>query len=1160
MSGKLKTILLTLSVVIFFLLPDIRATHIVGGDMTYRCLGDNYFEITLTFTRDCEYGADDARFDDFAIVAIYDQYYNPVNLGANGLITIPFAGDYFIDTDLEDNCEIVGDEVCVHQSVYRDTIYLLPKEGGYIFTYQRCCRNSTLRNIKDPLETGSTLEVRVTEEAMNSCNSSPVFNNWPDIYICTNRPIDFDHSATDPDGDSLVYKLFTPNQGASVQNPRPDRFSEFNPPFKKLEWADGYSENDMLGGVPLQIDPVTGFLTGIPDSDGQFVVGVLVEEYRNGMLLSTVKRDFQYNIRICIDPPIADFIAPEVLCGEDEFTVDFINTSQNADSYIWYFDYPDTSSPDKTSTEINPSYTYPNDPGFDKRDTFYVYLKATRDSDLCYDTIIKPIVAIEDELIADFVSEIEDCPGDSLDIHLTDLSVGLNPYYTIDEWNWTVTLKDGTVLTGNDPEWFITIAKQSEITVLLEIGTIEGCTASIQEKIDLIFADIQFIADPIAICIGDSTKLVANPNSDWTYTWDPEDGLVFDDPNDKSDPTTFIEQDITYYVTVTDGVCTIVDSVHVLVQDNLDIGIDGPDYICSDTVTLIATGGEPGITVFEWAENSDFDPVIAEGDTVTFYINGWFKEYFLRVKEGTGCSDSIDSIEVMNNSIDVSYPTEINYCYGLEKEITVTNNRPGDVLVFTWEDSPYIISPLDSNTVTIFSDGPGDFYLVFHVVNQFGCELSDTIHVTTNEGPPLVIENEYVCDSFKYCFTAFGGEADCYFWDFGVEELTDDVSTDADPCYEYPGPGTYTVTVTGCFPECGDSITITKEVIVPEIFELIAVDTVHFCEGESVMLSVNPTNFSMDITWFNEDGNEIGTGIMIEYSPTGDEWITVVGIDTFGCEDTTSIFLDLFEFDLSKDNPGTLCRGDTIEISVYNNSSDPLFYEWEGHESIISGLDQSTITVVLTNDHEYVVNVTSQEYGCMTQLTIPVYVSWVDIEIYSDTLEMVITKTLDLTVVGDYSPNSTIEWSTGESTETITIAPTVGGEYEYCVTVTDEFGCFDIACITIIVYDPACDLTDIFIPNAFSPNDDDDIPNNNDIFRPRGRFLDDVEITIFNRWGEEMFYIARGINSGGNYEDAYWDGTYKGEFLGPDAFAYIIRVVCEDTEIFETTGNVSIIK
>ena len=221
MSGKLKTILLTLSVVMFFLLPDTRATHIVGGDMTYRCLGDNYFEITLTFTRDCEYGADDARFDDYAIVAIYDQYYNPVNLGANGLITIPFAGDYFIDTDLEDNCEIVGDEVCVHQSVYRDTIYLLPKEGGYIFTYQRCCRNSTLRNIKDPLETGSTLEVRVTEEAMNSCNSSPVFNNWPDIYICTNRPIDFDHSATDADGDSLVYKLFTPNQGASVQNPRP---------------------------------------------------------------------------------------------------------------------------------------------------------------------------------------------------------------------------------------------------------------------------------------------------------------------------------------------------------------------------------------------------------------------------------------------------------------------------------------------------------------------------------------------------------------------------------------------------------------------------------------------------------------------------------------------------------------------------------------------------------------------------------------------------------------------------------------------------------------------------------------------------------------------------------------------------------------------------
>jgi gliding motility-associated-like protein len=1153
MSGKLKIYLFNLIAVFVLLLPEAGATHIVGGDMTYRCLGNNEYEITLTFTRDCEYGADDARFDNYAIVTIYDQYFNPVSLGANGMVLIPFAGDYTIETTLENNCEIVGDEVCVHQSVYRDTILLFPKDGGYILSYQRCCRNSTLKNIDDPLETGSTEMIHITEEALNQCNSTPVFNQWPDIYICTNRPIDFDHSATDPDGDSLVYSLYTPYRGASVKNPKPDRFDEFDTPFEPLQWSAGYSVSNMLGGIPMQIDPQTGFITGIPDQAGQFIVGIMVQEYRDGQLLSSVRRDFEYNIRTCLDPPIADFVAPEVLCGSDEFTVDFINTSQNADSYYWKFEYP-ADDAEKTSVEVNPSYTFSSTTG---RDTFLVYLKAVRDSDLCFDTIIKPIVAIEDDLIADFEGALEGCPDDSLLVHLHDLSTGLNPLYTVNEWIWTVTLEDGTILNGSGQDFYITIPKQYTVTVLLEIGSIEGCTASIEKEVQLEYVELEFIANPIVMCRGDSTQLVANPNSNWTYTWEPLDGLSFEDPDDKSDPWCSIEHDTTYHVTVTDGICTLVDSVLVLVDDYLDIEIKGPEFVCEDTITLIALGGEPGITVFEWADNDLFDPVIATGDTVSFYINGWVKDFYLRVKEGTGCSNTIDSFHAVNNSIDVSYEELINFCIGMEKEIVVTNNRPGDTLVFTWDDSPYIVSSLDSNAVTIFSDVAGEFDLFFHVVNQFGCEYNGKITVMGNEGPELTMTADFECFTYRYCFGAFGGAGTQYEWDFGVPDTNDDVSSDPDPCFDFPGPGTYTVTVTAYFPECENTATLTETIVVPEIFELLAVDSMVYCEGESVMLSVNPTNFSMDITWYNEQNEQIGTGIMIEYAPVGDEWVTIVGIDTFNCADTARIFLDQFQFDLSQDNPGTLCKGDTLIISVYNNTDDPLNYQWTDDNTIISPLDQSSITVVLEDDHDYTVTVISSEYGCETQLTIPVMVSFVEIyDILADTLELVINKELELTVEGNFLPEEVnILWSTGETTEVITVSEPTGGTYTYCVTVTDEFGCFDVACREITVLDPECDESDIYIPNAFSPNND----GVNETFQPLSRFLEEVEIIILNRWGEEVFQTFAGPDQGGP-QNAFWDGTYKNETLGPDAFAYIIRVLCQDLETFETTGNVSIIK
>ena len=53
-------------------------------------------------------------------------------------------------------------------------------------------------------------------------------------------------------------------------------------------------------GVHLVVvlDSETGFLTGVPNTIGQFVVGICVEEYRDGNLISTTRRDFQYNVHL----------------------------------------------------------------------------------------------------------------------------------------------------------------------------------------------------------------------------------------------------------------------------------------------------------------------------------------------------------------------------------------------------------------------------------------------------------------------------------------------------------------------------------------------------------------------------------------------------------------------------------------------------------------------------------------------------------------------------------------------------------------------------------------------------------------------------------------------------------------------------------------------
>jgi len=65
---------------------------------------------------------------------------------------------------------------------------------------------------------------------------------------------------------------------------------ESPPPFEEVIFQlPTYSANKPLGGSPeVTIDPFTGLITGTPNIQGQHVVAICVDEFRDGELLSTV--------------------------------------------------------------------------------------------------------------------------------------------------------------------------------------------------------------------------------------------------------------------------------------------------------------------------------------------------------------------------------------------------------------------------------------------------------------------------------------------------------------------------------------------------------------------------------------------------------------------------------------------------------------------------------------------------------------------------------------------------------------------------------------------------------------------------------------------------------------------------------------------------------
>ena len=113
------------------------------------------------------------------------------------------------------------------------------------------------------------------------------------------------------------------------------------------------------------------------------------------------------------------------------------------------------------------------------------------------------------------------------------------------------------------------------------------------------------------------------------------------------------------------------------------------------------------------------------------------------------------------------------------------------------------------------------------------------------------------------------------------------------------------------------------------------------------------------------------------------------------------------------------------------------------------------------------------------------------------------------------------------------------------ISAVDENGCKAIDTITLTV-----GRADIYIPNAFSPNND----GNNDVFKIYGN-LDAIVMTqfvVFDRWGEEVFAT--------NDAQSGWNGTYKGEPAPVGVYVYMITLNLADGSIKNYKGSVTLLK
>jgi len=242
---------------------SVRATHNRMGDITYRHLYGNTYEI---FVKTCT-----------KLSAEADRPELVISFGDGASDTIPRVSESFYPaSDTKEN-------------LYR-TVHTYPGPGSYRIRMEDPNRNSGVLNIANSIDKIFCIQSElIISPFIGLPNNSPVFEECPCPEVaCLNRKWLYNPAVYDPDGDSLSFALI-PCKGAGC--------IDFTMP-------QVFQFPQQVGGGSLTIDAATGTLIwDSPGIIGEYNLAILITEFRNGVRIGSVIRDMQVTVAPCNNEP-----------------------------------------------------------------------------------------------------------------------------------------------------------------------------------------------------------------------------------------------------------------------------------------------------------------------------------------------------------------------------------------------------------------------------------------------------------------------------------------------------------------------------------------------------------------------------------------------------------------------------------------------------------------------------------------------------------------------------------------------------------------------------------------------------------------------------------------------------------------------------------------
>ena len=1003
------------------------------------------------------------------------------------------------------------------------------------------------------IENGTTLSLNGGAPINLNAGDVHEFNSNLEYYLTSNNPVSVMQYAqglqcSDPTGDPMAIQIFPIDQ--VIEN---ITFNCFATPLVNNYWTNIVVETANVGGVILDGNNVSGNFNPVPSNPTYSFAQINLAQGNHtlnapGGALVTVygwgnAESFGYCAGASIKNLVDDFtFNPNGACAGTVVNFQAINDPL-ALSYSW--DFGDGSP---LATGINTTHQFPYE------DNFKVTLIKEKNTS-CNTTISKNVTVVSPPIQMD-LSDTSFCEPTLLSLSVSgDTSYQVEIITGCDTSFVTVTADyDSIYWSTGDTGENITVNVLSD-TVIHVFGYKNGESCVATDSIVVTIDEIQLDFNTPIVCEGDSIQLIASAitNVDsLTYVWGMGD-MVGNEMGDTISYLYAASGNYSVELTATaPGGCqvSVIKDVQInaipTANFNFQSVCEGVNFEPIDS-SYTTTG-----TINSWYWDFQNDSIVDDSIQNPQYLYSDTGNYSvsLTVVSNGGCSDTIIK------SINV-YPlpnpifTATNACKNTS--VTFTNLTAGGVNQSYWDytSDGVIDDSIASPTYTY--ENPGTFPVNLLIVDQNGCANDTTITVEIYENPVADFTFDTVClgEQTSFIDQSIGGVINQWNWDI---EVVDPVIQN--PIHIFSNFGTFQVALevtntNGCIDDTVKTVVVNAPPVVD--YSYIGVcqnELFNFTNLTTQQGGGAPTNYSY--TWdFGDMSLSSLENPSHKYTQPGQYSVTLTATSSAGCTDFETKTIDVFEVPIASFISNEVCFNEVTSLSDQSSiqTGSIVNYEWfiEGNTLNTQDVNYTFAQPGLTNVQLKVIS----DNGCVDSINQDVFVYSLPIADFSYSPEEIDIFETYVCFSNESFLGDVFLWDFDfQNQQSVNEFPCVqfpyleNESYDVSLFIQTVNGCTDSIIKTITVSEGFL----LYVPNSFTPDGD----GKNDIFQPIYSGVTDVELLIFNRWGEEIFRSDR-LN-------ASWDGSYKGVLSKEDTYIFKISGVDILNRKFKKVGHVNLLK